>query len=232
MQRSETHLTVNVGSPCALNGILLARIGDAEAELAVGQRTSGQSLGGDNLRRSAARVIGRCAVAVDERDYGALDCVGTGLVLGGQRALGSAGDSRGGGKRTGAIVGDSDCHGALGIVVGIAGLGVVLLRHGVFEGLAGVSLRKLDLAASQNVNQTDSSLCRCGGLEVVDALVQAECFGRSLVGRRHGKGELTLGHGTSGEGLAELKAAGRGVIELSAVRVGKASVFLLGDVGD
>ena len=61
--------------------------------------------------------------------------------------------------------------------------------------------------------------------------MQAERFGRSLVGGRHGKGELTLGHGTSGEGLAELEAAGRGVIELRAVRVGEAAAFLLGDVG-
>ena len=85
--------------------------------------------------------------------------------------------------------------------------------------------------ARQDVNLADRSLYRCRGLEVVGPEKQAKCASRIIVGGRHGKGELALGHGTSVEGLAELEAAGRGVIELSAVRVGKASVFLLGDVG-
>ena len=84
---------------------------------------------------------------------------------------------------------------------------------------------------SQNVDQSDRCLCRCGGLEAIGPGQQTERASRSVVSRCHGKGELTLGHGTSGEGLAELEAAGRGVIELSAVCVGKAPVFLLGDVG-
>ena len=232
MQSAKAHLAVNVGNARTLDGFLLARIGDAKVELAVGQRTTGQGLGGDNLRKLAARVIGRCTVAVDERNHGALDRSGTSLVLGYRRSLvGVANNGRRGGERTSAIVGDSDRHGALGVVVGVTGLAVVLLGNGVCKGLARVSLRKLDLMASQDVDQTNRCLCRCRGLVHVGALVQAERDGRSLVGRRHGKGELTLGHGTSGEGLAELEAAGRGVIELRAVRVGEAAAFLLGDVG-
>ena len=232
MQSAKAHLAVNVGDARTLDGFLLARIGDAKVELAVGQRTTGQGLGGDNLRKLAARVIGRCTVAVDERNHGALDRSGTSLVLGYRRSLvGVANNGRRGGERTSAIVGDSDRHGALGVVVGVTGLAVVLLGNGVCKGLARVSLRKLDLMASQDVDQTNRCLCRCRGLVHVGALVQAERDGRSLVGGRHGKGELTLGHGTSGEGLAELKSAGRGVVELSVVRVGEAAAFLLGDVG-
>ena len=232
MQRAKAHLAVDVGRHSAVNGFRLARIGDAKVELAVGQRTTGQGLGGDNLRKLAARVIGRCVVAVGERDHGALDLVLAALVDRRMRALGSAGNDRRGGERAGTIVGDSDRHGALGVIVGVTGLAIVLLGNGVCKGLARVSLRKLDLMASQDVDQTNRCLCRCRGLVHVGALVQAERDGRSLVGGRHGKGELTLGHGTSGEGLAELKAAGRGVVELSVVLVGKAAAFLLGDVGD
>ena len=61
--------------------------------------------------------------------------------------------------------------------------------------------------------------------------MQTKRVSRGLIGGRHGKGKLALGHGTSGESLAELEAAGRGVIELRAVRVGEAAAFLLGDVG-
>ena len=107
---------------------------------------------------------------------------------------------------------------------------IVLLGHGVHEGLTGVSLRKLDLMASQDVDQADRSLCRCRGLEFVGYGQQAKRVGRSLVGGRHVKGELALGHGTSAEGLAELEPASCGVVELRAIRIGKASVFLLGDV--
>ena len=84
---------------------------------------------------------------------------------------------------------------------------------------------------SQNVDQSDRCLCRRRGLEVVGSGQQAKRVGRGLVGRRHGKRELALGHRTSGEALAELEAAGRGVVKLSAVRVGEAAAFLLGDVG-
>ena len=231
MQRAKAHLAVDVGRHSAVNGFRLARIGDAKVELAVGQRTTGQGLGGDNLRKLAARVIGRCVVAVGERDQGALDLILAALVDRHRRAIGSARNGRRSGERTSAIVGDSDRHGAYGLVVGVTGLAIVLLGNGVCKGLARVSLRKLDLMSSQDVDQANRCLCRCRGLVHVGALVQAERDGRSLVGRRHGKGELTLGHGTSGERLAELEAAGRGVIELRAVRVGEAAAFLLGDVG-
>ena len=233
MQRSKAHLTVNVGSRSALDCFRLACVGNAEPELAVGHRTTGQGLGGNDLSSGTTRCVGRGAIAVAERNHSALDRSGTSLVLGHQRALvGVASNGRGGSKRTGAVIGDSDRHGAGSVVVGVTGLAVVLLGHGVRKGLARVSLRKLDLMASQDVNQTNRRLCRCRGLVHVGALVQAERFGRSLVGGRHGKGELALGHGTPGEGLAELKATGRGVVELSVVRVGKASIPLLGDVGD
>ena len=231
MQGTEAYMLINVGSARALNGFLLTCVGDAKVELAVGHRATAQGLGGNDLSSGATSRVGRSTVAVDERDHGALDRSGTSLVLGHQRALGAARNGRRGGERTGGVVGDGDRHGADSVVVGVAGLAVVLLGHGVLEGLTGVSLRKLDLMASQDVNQADRSLCRRGGLEFVGAGQQAKRVGRSLVGGRHGKGELALGHGTSGEGLAELEAAGRGVVKLSAIRVGKASVFLLGDVG-
>ena len=232
MQRAKAHLAVIVERRRATDGFRLARIGDAKVELTVGQRTTGQGLGGNDLGNGTTRCIGRGAIAVDERDHGALDRSDTSLVLSYQRSLvGVASNDRRSGERTSAIVGDSDRHGALGVVVGVTELVVVLLGNGVCKGLTRVSLRKLDLMAGQNINQTDRRLCRCRGLEVVGALMQAKCIGRSRIGRRHGKGELALSHGTSVEALAELEAAGRGVIELSAVRVGKASVFLLGDVG-
>ena len=208
----------------------LALIGNAEPELAVGHRTTGQGLGGDNLSSGTTRRIGRSAVAVVERNQGTLDLVLTALVDRRMRTLGTAGDGRRGGKRTGTVIGDGDRHGTHGVVVGVTGLAVVLFGHGVLEGLAGVSLRKFNLMTSQNVDQSDRCLCRFGGLEAVGPGQQTERVGRGLVGRLHGKRELTLGHRTSGEALAELKAAGRGVVKLSAVRVGEASVFLLGDI--
>ena len=229
MQGTETYMPINVGSACTLNGFLLTCVGDAKVELAVGHRATGQGLGGNDL---SSGTTSRSAIAVDERDHGALDRSAAGLVLGHQRALRAAGDGCGGGNRAGTVVGNGDRHGAHGVVIGVTGLAVVLLGHGVLEGLAGICLRKLDLMAGQDVDQADRCLCRRRRLEYVGALVQAKCAGRSLVGRRHGKGELALGHGTSGKGLAEFEAAGRGVIELRTIRVGKASVFLLGDAGD
>lgn len=83
------------------------------------------------------------------------------------RTLGTAGDGRRGGKRTGTVIGDGDRHGTHGVVVGVTGLAIILLGYGVREGLAGVSLRKLDLMASQDVDQADRCLCRRRGLEVV-----------------------------------------------------------------
>ena len=146
MQRAKAHLAVIVERRRTTDGFRLARIGDAKVELAVGQRTAGQGLGGDNLCRNA-RVIGRCAIAVFERDQSALNLVLAALVDCLVRALGTAGDGRRSGKRAGTIVGDSNLHGTGSVVVGVAGLALVLLGHGVFEGLAGVSLRKLDLMA-------------------------------------------------------------------------------------
>ena len=227
MQRTEAHLAATVGSRSAIDCFRLARISDAKVELAVGHQATGQLLGGNDLDR----LVGRSAIAVFERDQGALDLVLAALVDHRMRALGAASNGRGGSKRTSAVIGDSNRHGALGVVVGVAGLAVVLLGHGIRKGLTGVSLRKLDLMASQDVDQADRSLCRRRGLEFVDSGQQVKRVGRSLVGGLHGKGELTLGHGTSGEALAELKAAGCGVVKLSAIRVGKASVFRLGDVG-
>lgn len=83
------------------------------------------------------------------------------------RTLGTAGDGRRGGKRTGTVIGDGDRHGTHGVVVGVTGLAVILLGYGVREGLAGVSLRKLDLMASEDVDQADRCLCRCGDLKLL-----------------------------------------------------------------
>ena len=230
VQRIKAHMPADIGLEVFV-AHKLALIGNAEPELAVGHRTTGQGLGGDNLSSGTTRRIGRSAVAVVERDQGTLDLVLTALVDRRMRTLGTAGDGRRGGKRTGTVIGNGDRHGTHGVVVGVTGLAVILLGYGVREGLACVSLRKLDLMASQDVDQADRCLCRRRGLEVVDSGQQAKRVGRGLVGRLHGKRELTLGHRTSGEALAELEAAGRGVVKLSAVRVGEASVFLLGDIG-
>ena len=230
MQLIKAHVPADIGLEVFVCH-KLTLIGDAEPELAVGHRAAGQSLGGDNLSSGTTRRIGRSAVAVVERDQGTLDLVLTALVDRRMRTLGTAGDGRRGGKRTGTVIGNGDRHGTHGVVVGVTGLAVILLGYGVREGLACVSLRKLDLMASQDVDQADRCLCRRRGLEVVDSGQQAKRVGRGLVGRLHGKRELTLGHRTSGEALAELEAAGRGVVKLSAVRVGEASVFLLGDIG-
>ena len=147
------------------------------------------------------------------------------------RALGTTGNGRRSSERTGGVVGDGDRHRAYGVIVGVTGLAVVLFGHGVLEGLAGVSLRKFNLMTSQNVDQSDRCLCRFGRLEAVGPGQQTERASRSVVSRCHGKGELALGHGAAVQILAEPQTAGRGVVKLSAVRVGKASVFLLGDVG-
>ena len=229
VQSIKAHVPADIGLEIFITH-KLTLIGDTEPELAVDHRATGQGLGGNDLSSGATRRVGRSAITVDERNHGALDRSRAGLVLGHQRALGTAGDGRRGGERTGGVVGDGDRHGADSVVVGVTRLAVVLLGHGVRKGLAGISLRKFGLMARQDVNLTDRSLYRCRGLEVVGPGKQAKCASRIIVGGRHGKGELPLGHGTSVEGLAELEAAGRGVIELSAVRVGKASVFLLGDV--
>ena len=230
MQRIKAHVPADIGLEVFVCH-KLTLIGDAEPELAVGHRAAGQSLGGNDLSGGAARRVGRSAVTVVERHQGLLDLVLATLVDRLMRALGTAGDGRRGGKRTGTVIGDGDRHGTHGVVVGVTGLAVILLGYGVREGLAGVSLRKLDLMASQDVDQADRCLCRRRGLEVVGSGQQAKRVGRGLVGRRHGKRELTLSHRTSGEALAELEAAGRGVVKLSAVCVGEASVFLLGDIG-
>ena len=229
MQRIKAHVPADIGLEVFVCH-KLTLIGDAEPELAVGHRATGQSLGGNDLSSGATRRVGRSAVTVVERHQGLLDLVLATLVDRLMRALGTTGNGRRSSERTGGVVDDGDRHRAYGVIVGVTGLAVVLFGHGVLEGLAGVSLRKFNLMTSQNVDQSDRSLYRCGGLEVVGPGQQAKCASRIIVGGRHGKGELTLGHGTSAEGLAELEAAGRGVIELSAVHVGKASVFLLGDV--
>ena len=230
MQRIKAHVPADIGLEVFVCH-KLTLIGDAEPELAVGHRATGQSLGGNDLSSGTTRRIGRSAVAVVERNQGTLDLVLTALVDRRMRTLGTAGDGRRGGKRTGTVIGDGDRHGTHGVVVGVTGLAVILLGYGVRKGLAGVSLRKLDLMASQDVDQADRCLCRRRGLEVVGSGQQAKRVGRGLVGRRHGKRELALGHGAAVQILAEPQTAGRGVVKLSAVRVGKASVFLLGDVG-
>ena len=166
-----------------------------------------------------------------ERHQGLLDLVLATLVDRLMRALGTAGNGRRSSERAGGVVGDGDRHRAHGVVVGVTGLAVVLLGHGVRKGLAGVSLRKYNLMTSQNVDQSDRCLCHCGGLEAISPGQQTERASRSVVSRCHGKGELTLGHGAAIQILAEPQTAGSGVVKLSAVRVGKASVFLLGDVG-
>ena len=84
---------------------------------------------------------------------------------------------------------------------------------------------------SQDVDQADRCLCRSRGLEAVRSGQQTERASRIVVSRCHGKGELALRHGATVQILAEPQTAGRSVAELSAIRVGKASVFLLGDVG-
>ena len=209
----------------------LALIGDTKPELAIDHRATGQGLSCDNLSSGATRRVGRRAVAVVERHQGLLDLVLAALVDRLMRALGTTGDGRRGSERTGGVVGDGDRHGAHGVIVGVTGLVVVLLGHGVLEGLAGVSLRKCNLMTSQDVDQADCCLCRCRRLEVVGSGQQTERASRRVVSGCHGKGELALGHGAAVQILAEPQTAGRDVIELSAVLVSKASVFLLGDVG-
>ena len=230
VQRIKAHMPTDVGLEVFVFH-KLALIGDTKPELAVGHRTTGQGLGGNNLSSGATRRVGRSAVAVVERHEGLLDLVFAALVDRLMRALGTTGDGRRGSKRTGGVVGDGDRHGAHGVIVGVTGLVVVLLGHGVLEGLAGVSLRKCNLMTSQDVDQADCCLCRCRGLEVVGSGQQTERASRRVVSGCHGKGELTLSHGAAVQILAEPQTAGRDVIELSAVLVGKASVFLLGDVG-
>ncbi len=230
MQRIKAHVPADIGLEVFVCH-KLTLIGDAEPELAVGHRAAGQSLGGNDLSGGAARRVGRSAVAVVERDQGTLDLVLTALVDRRMRTLGTAGNGRRSSERAGGVVGDGDRHRAHGVVVGVTGLAVVLLGHGVRKGLAGVSLRKYNLMTSQNVDQSDRCLCRCGGLEAISPGQQTERASRSVVSRCHGKGELTLGHGAAIQILAEPQTAGSGVVKLSAVRVGKASVFLLGDVG-
>ena len=230
MQRIKAHVPADIGLEVFVCH-KLTLIGDAEPELAVGHRAAGQSLGGNDLSGGAARRVGRSAVTVVERHQGLLDLVLATLVDRLMRALGTAGNGRRSSERAGGVVGDGDRHRTHGVVVGVTGLAVVLLGHGVRKGLAGVSLRKYNLMTSQNVDQSDRCLCRCGGLEAISPGQQTERASRSVVSRCHGKGELTLGHGAAIQILAEPQTAGSGVVKLSAVRVGKASVFLLGDVG-
>ena len=230
VQRIKAHVPADIGLEIFITH-KLTLIGDAEPELAVGHRAAGQSLGGNDLSGGAARRVGRSAVTVVERHQGLLDLALATLVDRLMRALGTAGNGRRSSERAGGVVGDGDRHRAHGVVVGVTGLAVVLLGHGVRKGLAGVSLRKYNLMTSQNVDQSDRCLCRCGGLEAISPGQQTERASRSVVSRCHGKGELTLGHGAAVQILAEPQTAGSGVVKLSAVRVGKASVFLLGDVG-
>ena len=230
MQRIKAHVPADIGLEVFVCH-KLTLIGDAEPELAVGHRATGQSLGGNDLSSGTTRRVGRSAVTVVERHQGLLDLVLATLVDRLMRALGTAGNGRRSSERAGGVVGDGDRHRAHGVVVGVTGLAVVLLGHGVRKGLAGVSLRKYNLMTSQNVDQSDRCLCRCGGLEAISPGQQTERASRSVVSRCHGKGELTLGHGAAIQILAEPQTAGSGVVKLSAVRVGKASVFLLGDVG-
>ena len=230
MQRIKAHVPADIGLEVFVCH-KLTLIGDAEPELAVGHRAAGQSLGGNDLSGGAARRVGRSAVTVVERHQGLLDLVLATLVDRLMRALGTAGNGRRSSERAGGVVGDGDRHRAHGVVVGVTGLAVVLLGHGVRKGLAGVSQRKYNLMTSQNVDQSDRCLCRCGGLEAISPGQQTERASRSVVSRCHGKGELTLGHGAAVQILAEPQTAGSGVVKLSAVRVGKASAFLLGDVG-
>ena len=230
VQRIKAHMPADIGLEVFV-AHKLALIGNAEPELAVGHRTTGQGLGGDNLSSGTTRRIGRSAVAVVERNQGTLDLVLTALVDRLMRALGTTGNGRRSSERTGGVVGDGDRHRAYGVIVGVAGLAVVLFGHGVLEGLAGVSLRKFNLMTSQNVDQSDRCLCRFGRLEAIGPGQQTERASRSVVSRCHGKGELALGHGAAVQTLAEPQTAGRGVVKLSAVRVGEASVFLLGDIG-
>ena len=147
VQRIKAHMPADIGLEVFV-AHKLALIGDAEPELAVDHRATGQGLGGDNLSSGTTRRIGRSAVAVVERDQGTLDLVLTALVDRRMRTLGTAGDGRRGGKRTGTVIGDGDRHGTHGVVVGVTGLAVILLGYGVREGLASVSLRKLDLMTS------------------------------------------------------------------------------------
>ena len=230
MQRIKAHVPADIGLEVFVCH-KLALIGDAEPELAVGHRTTGQSLGGNDLSSGATRRVSRSAVTVVERHQGLLDLVLATLVDRLMRALGTTGNGRRSSERTGGVVGDGDRHRAYGVIVGVTGLAVVLFGHGVLEGLAGISLRKFNLMTSQNVDQSDRCLCCFGGLEAVGPGQQTERASRSVVSRFHGKGELALGHGAAVQILAEPQTAGRGVVKLSAVRVGKASVFLLGNVG-
>ena len=230
VQQIKAHMPADVGLEVFVFH-KLALIGDTKPELAVDHRATGQGLGGDNLSGGSTRRVGRSAVAVVERHEGLLDLVFAALVDRLMRALGTTGDGRRGSKRTGAVIGNSDRHGTDGVIVGVTGLAVVLLGHGVRKGLTGVSLRKCNLMTSQDVDQADCCLCRCRGLEAVRSGQQTERASRIVVSRCHGKGELALRHGATVQILAEPQTAGRSVAELSAIRVGKASVFLLGDVG-
>ena len=86
VQSIKAHVPADIGLEIFITH-KLTLIGDTEPELAVDHRATGQGLGGNDLSSGATRRVGRSAIAVDERDHGALDRSRAGLVLGHQRAL-------------------------------------------------------------------------------------------------------------------------------------------------